>query len=310
MDPSIALTTSTSSSTNSSSLSPAPLTSKATSSSSAVNESLAVAKLLEGVPMWSPAEALKLKQLLTAQKPKLVLPAHGSSERPFAPLHSLPSSNGYNPAKSFVLSPSLSPKSTPEIDHVSGTLLNGSSQEVGGRFHASTSVEQPAPESPLWSTMPLATPTYTPFQVKRRYGSTVMPDSLYSSLTNLREQLNVKRSYESWMAIHTRAQSKEGSSVLAGLSWLFAPTQTSMLASAMPYGAASLAEDSSESQDNEEMTNMSDSLHSSETLSGSEEEYRYSKRARQQARLAWLKSDLASEQSEDSATEPAYSDTE
>jgi len=130
--------------------------------------------------------------------------------------------------------------------------------------------------------------TFTLLQVKRLCGSTAMLDNPFYLLTNLKDQLSAKHSYESWMAILTMVQSKAVLSALNGLLSSFAPTSITTEDSVLLSSDDSTEEDSSVSSDAEEILGMSESLGSSEELSGEEEDYQYSKRVRQQARQAWI----------------------
>jgi len=266
----------------------APSTSKVTSSSKQANAVQDVQKLLEGVPTWHPDEEAKLTALLTARKKAVELLAPGVSENqlwhPDSSNSSLDSGTGQPSGRQR----SKTSTRTRATDPLFSKLHPGSSLGAGGTSVASTSSAKLARENPHLSMTLSGTTTFTLLQVKRLCGSTAMLGSAFFLLTSLKEQLAVKHSYESWMAILTMVQSKAVSSVLNGLLSSFAQTSTSTLGSVLHSSDDSIEEDSSELSDDEEILGTIESLNSSEELSGEEEEYRYSKRARQQARQAWI----------------------
>lgn len=273
-------------------------TSKATSNSKNPSDSQAVAKLLEGVPTWNPDEGDSLKRLLTARKKALGSLGLGNSDNHLALLDSVLSSPDSGTGQPSGPVRSKIPNATRAIDLRAETLDRGSLRDSGATSRASTSSAKRARANQRSSTTHSGTKLFTLSQVSRLSGSIGMPDNQFSSLMSLKDLLSEKLSYASWMAIHTTAQSKATSSALNGLLSCLHPMSTSTLDSIPLSSDDSTEEDSSVSQDNEEI--MGDSLTCSEELSASEDEYRYSKRARQQAKTAWVKSIPSPYDSEDS----------
>jgi len=287
-------------------------TTKATSNSKTASVLSDVEKLLAGVPTWNPDEELKLKQLLTARKKALGSLGLGDSENHLSLVDSVLSSPDSGTGQPSGPARSMIPKPMHAIDLRAETSDLGSSRKRGAMSRASTSSAKLGQANQLSSTTPSGTKLFTLSQVSRLSGSIGIQGNQFSLLMSLKDLLSAKLSYGSWMAIHTTAQSKEITSALNGLLSSSRPTSTTFQASILLSSDDSTVADSSESLGDEESTGIS--LDCSEELSGSEEEYRYSKRARQQAKAAWHKSIPSPYNSSDSEgwslTESDQSETE
>lgn len=312
MSNSASSTTSPSASGNLKSATTALHTSKATSNSKTASVLSDVERLLADVPTWNPAEEVNLKQLLTARKKALGSLGLGDSDNHLSLVDSVRSSPDSGTGQPSGPVRSTIPKPTLAIDLRAETSDLGSSRKRGATSRVSTSSATLGRANPHSSTTPSGTKLFTLSQVSRLSGSIGIQGNQFSLLMSLKDLLAAKLSYASWMAIHTTAQSKEITSALNGLLWSSRPMSTSFQDSTPLSSDDSTVADSSESLDDEESTGIS--LGCSEELSASEEEYRYSKRARQQAKAAWHKSIPSPYNSSDSEgwslTESDLSETE
>lgn len=263
-------------------------TSKATSNSKTASDLSAVEKLLVDVPTWNPAEEVNLKQLLTARKKALGSLGLGDSDNHLSLVDSVLSSPDSGTGQPSGPARSKTLKRTRVIDLRAETSDLGSNREPGGIFPASTSSATLGRANPRSSTTPSGTKMFTLSQVNRLCGSIGTPANKFFLLMSLKDLLSEKLSYASWMAIHSTVQSKEVSSVLNGMLSSLHRTSTTTWDSTPLSSVDSHEEDSFASSEIEEI--MGQSLNCSEELSGSDEEYRYSKRVRQQAEAAWRKS--------------------
>ena len=281
------------------------------SNSNPSNASPAHASSLEGIPIWNPDEEAKLNALLTARKKAAASLGLGASETLFMALERLGWDHSLNDSEEDQRSAKRRFKiqsRTPVIDLRSGTSPTGLSLKPGATSRASTYTEPLEQANPQPSTMLSDTNLCTLLQVKRLYGSITIPDNLYSSLTSLRARLSEKRSCESWMAILAKFRSKATMSQLDGLLSCFVPTTTTTQASIQLSDDDSTEADSSQSTDGEEILHTSESLSASEELSGEEEDYRYSKMIRDQAREAWRKSTPKEDWEEEESSMEYHSD--
>lgn len=294
------MTTSASQFGSSKSVTTEPLITKVTSSSKTLSDSQAVAKLLADVPTWNPAEEVKLKQLLTARKQALASLGLGSTDNHLSLVDSVLSSPDFGTGQPSEPVRSKTPKRTRAIDLRAETSQAGSKFVPGAKSAASTSSVTRDVANQRSCTTPSGTKTFTLSQASRLSGSIGMQGNGFSSLMSLKELLSAKFSYGSWMAILSMAQSKAVSQALNGLLSSSQPTTTTSLASIPLSSDDSSEEDVSVSQDEEVI--MGDSLSCSEELSASEDEYRYSKRARQEARRAWMPPSPTTSQTEDEWT--------
>lgn len=177
---------------------------------------------------WSPDEVLKLKQLLTAANstPTLQVPTSTGPLRVENHPTLTPS-----PAWQTVTRRRPSHKKTQTFTHDISEdfppLNTQSSNRAGARSHASTSTAQQAPANPRSSTTPSAMRTFTLWQVSNLSGLTDTEDSAASSLMSIRTSLLAKHSFDSWMDILIPLQSREASSMLAGLASSLRPTSHS-----------------------------------------------------------------------------------
>lgn len=272
-------------------------TTKATSNSKKASDLLESARLSAGIPTWNPDEEAKLKQLLTARKKAVEFLAPGSSANHLWHPDSSDSSSDCGTGQPSAPLRSKTSKRLHEIEEHYNKSQPGSNLGPGAMLRASISSAKPELANPRSSTTLSDTRMFTLYQASRLCGSTGTLANASYLLTSLRARLNAKHSFESWMAILTLVQSKETSSELNGLVSCFAPTTTSTRASIQLSSGVSSEEDSSELSDAEEILGESHSLDCSEELSGSEEEYRYAKRIRQQAESAWYKSTPSSQDS-------------
>lgn len=224
------------------------------SGSSELQDLLAKARTL------SPEEARSWKPLPTAPKKTRVSKGHGHMVRQHPGKASeaiwIRSPDELQEAQPYEQSLKKLQERSRGITEDFGLSKKSRTSQHGVKYGTSTSSARQMQESLRSFTKYSDTMPCTLWQAKKRAGSTGMKANLFYSLTSIKDALTTKHSMRFWMAILTDLQSKAGLSALATVLELLSPILENVRAGPIQQSDGSTPEDSSNSQDDMYMEDL------------------------------------------------------